>query len=87
MSRSFRDFPGWSDNNKGKKAAKRFANKKVRNTKGISNGGCYKKLYEQWNICDYNGRWYSINSFWNWCKEYHVYKDRAFKYFYKGYSK
>jgi uncharacterized protein YigE (DUF2233 family) len=33
--------------------SKRFANKKVRHTKGIQNGGAYKKVFCSWDICDY----------------------------------
>jgi hypothetical protein len=60
MAKSYKRHPGFSDHNQGKKWAKNQANRKVRHyTKGLSNGGNYKKLYEQWNICDYNSRHYS----------------------------
>jgi len=38
-----------------KKEEKRFANKAVRNTKDVPNGGAFKKFSCSWNIADY--RW------------------------------
>ena len=39
---------------------KKYANKKVRKTKNIPSGGAYKKVFEQYDICDWN---------WYWSKE------------------
>jgi len=44
---------GWTDHKSPRsKIAKRFANKKARNTKGIQNGGAYKQVFCSWDICD-----------------------------------
>ena len=55
MSRSFKHTPYTGE----KKSGKQFANRKVRrhlnNLKDLDKGCSYKKLYEQWNICDYSG--------------------------------
>lgn len=51
MSRSYKRTAGWKD--RAGKYMKKFANKKVRNTKIIPNGMFYKKLFESWNISDY----------------------------------
>ena len=42
------------------KNMKKYANKKVRKTKNIPSGGAYKKVFEQYDICDWN---------WYWSKE------------------
>ena len=39
------------------KGMKRCANKKVRHTKYLSNGGAYKKCFESWDISDYKYQW------------------------------
>ena len=59
MSRSYRKFHVVKDHNKGQK---KIANRKVRRTnklKSIKRGN-YKKMYPQWDICDY---------YWCWTKE------------------
>jgi hypothetical protein len=43
---------------------KKQANKRVRQTSGIDSGGAYKKVYEQWNICD-NAREFFVPSQWD----------------------
>jgi len=54
MSRSRKKVWGWTDHKSPhSKIAKRFANKKARHTKGIQNGGAYKKVFCSWDICDY----------------------------------
>jgi len=60
MSRSFKRFPGFSDNDHGKKYQKRQAARRARYNEDVPNGGAYKKLYEQWDICDYNCRYFEI---------------------------
>ena len=52
MSRSFRKHPMWIDSTM-KKHGKRYANRKVRHSKGLPNGSYYKRLYDSWEICDY----------------------------------
>lgn len=54
MSRSYKKQPYIKDHNRGQK---KLANRKVRNTPDISNGSYYKRVYQQWNICDYKWRW------------------------------
>ena len=60
MSRSYKKHLWTKDHNSG---AKRTANRKVRHTKEIADGGSYRKIYEQYNICDWkflhdpNPRW------------------------------
>ena len=55
MSRSFRKHPCVKD--PASKYMKRYANKKVRHTKDIPNGGAYKKVFESWEISDYCWFW------------------------------
>ena len=55
MSRSFRKHPCVKD--PARKYMKRYANKKVRHTKNIPNGGAYKKIFESWKISDYCWLW------------------------------
>jgi len=63
MSRSYKRFPGFADREGGtaKRYIKRCANRKVRKTYVVGNGGSYKKHFEQWDIEDYNFRFYSKN--------------------------
>lgn len=59
MSRSYKKTPGWKDHNKDVKA---IANRKARrfwHWEKTPSGGGYKRLTEQWNICDWNCRYYS----------------------------
>lgn len=58
MSRSYKKHPFYTDGSPGTtKESKKFANKKVRNTKNLPNGGAYKKTFESYNIHDYANRW------------------------------
>ncbi len=58
MSRSYKRCPVYTDGNPGTtKESKKFANKKVRNTEDMPNGGAYKKVYESYDIHDYIVRW------------------------------
>lgn len=54
MSRS-KKAPYWVDGSgtKWKKKAKKQANKVVKATKEVANGGSYKKIFESWLICDF----------------------------------
>lgn len=58
MSRSYKKHPRVKD--AANKGMKKFANKKVRHIKNIPNGKAYKKVFESWDISDYN---------WIWTKE------------------
>lgn len=51
MSRSRRKVASASCNDTW---AKRVANKKVRKTEDVIDGGFYRKVYDSWNIRDYN---------------------------------
>ena len=54
MSRSHKKNPWYTDHHvKSSQENKKFANKKVRNTEEIPNGGSYKKVSESWDICDF----------------------------------
>lgn len=58
MSRSYHKHPVATDGSpKTTQESKKFANKKVRNTEDIPNGGAYKKVSESWEIHDYKSYW------------------------------
>ena len=59
MSRSYKKNPGWSGRSRWSKLDKRFANKAVRNAKDVPDGKAYRRIYNPYNICDYNFRYYS----------------------------
>lgn len=58
MSRSYRR-PYYTDGygTRRKRYMKRYANKRVRKTKGVPNGRAYRKYHDPWDICDYKCRW------------------------------
>lgn len=62
MSRSYKDSPYCKESSASRhrchrpKFMKRQANKRVRKTEDIANGGAYKKLFSSWDICDYAWR-------------------------------
>lgn len=55
MSRSYKKHSRVKD--PANKNMKKFANKKVRRTKDVPNGKAYKKLFESWDISDWNWIW------------------------------
>ena len=58
MSRSYKKHPIYTDQWAGKKLGKKWANRKCRKHKDdIANGKQYRKLYESWNIYDYQSYW------------------------------
>ena len=69
MSRSYKKSPVATDQSCSRKYAngritkvrKRQANKRVRRTKDISNGGSFKKVSESWNINDFSYISFNIN--------------------------
>ena len=73
MSRSYKRTP-WCGNTKGK-AKKRDANSKVRmflkNLENELKYNAYKKVYETWDICDYENilTW---EEYWKLCQEMHT---------------
>ena len=52
MSRSYKHNAVMKDGNRSKKQDKRLANKAVRRT-DLASGCAYKRVYNQYNICDY----------------------------------
>lgn len=74
MARSYKKYPGFSDGDRPKKWNKKQANKKVRKFFDLSDGCNYKKLYERWNICDYNNRFYSKSHLLKYIDEEEIYK-------------
>ena len=73
MARSFKKTPGYTNSgSRGRKFAKRWANRKVRQIKGdLPNGGSYRKVYDSWNICDFKTIYYTpvmyrdyVNKLW-----------------------
>ena len=50
MSRSFKKTPGFCDRSP---YNKNQANRRARKNWAIANGGAYRKVFEQWNICDF----------------------------------
>lgn len=50
MSRSYKRVAVVKDRNRGQKTV---ANRRVRRQAGLFQGGEYKRLYETWNICDF----------------------------------
>jgi hypothetical protein len=57
MSRSYRKTPIVKDNKRGRKIAKRRANKRMRKKLDIHNGKAYRKVTNPWDIYDYVFRW------------------------------
>ena len=55
MSRSFKKSNWVKDPNN--KYMKRFANKKVRNSKDVPSGKAYKKVFSSYDISDYKWMW------------------------------
>jgi len=53
MSNSFKKSSVTTRRNLFTKMGKVQSNKKIRRTKGISNGGCFKRVYPSYNVCDY----------------------------------
>ncbi len=64
MSRSYKKHPRVKDS--ASKNMKRFANKKVRRTKEVPSGKAYKKLFESWDISDWNWRWTRQEAIHDW---------------------
>jgi hypothetical protein len=58
MSRSYKKYPGWSGRPAGP-YEKKTSNHKVRKALSIANGSAFKKVYNSYNIRDFNFRYYS----------------------------
>lgn len=52
MSRSYKKHPILKDGGKSKRIGKRFANRKVRRTKNLTDGCMYKNVYCRYDVCD-----------------------------------
>lgn len=82
MSRSRKKCGVIKDNGRSKKYDKRLANKAVRH-RDLASGCAYKRVYNQYNICDY---WHGVwgRSFWRsheWFgseEEYQAYLRRLY---------
>lgn len=66
MSRSYKKHPRVKD--EANKNMKRFANKKVRTNQDTfpSKGNSFKKIFESWNISDWNWRWSKEEAIKEW---------------------
>lgn len=80
MSRSYYKYPSFSsDGPNNRRYAKRQANKKVRRTKNIPNGGSYKKVYNTWNIVDWKCVYHTKTEILSYIKRYPWVKYHEFK--------
>lgn len=61
MSRSYKKHIWFKDHNSG---AKQEANRKVRRTPEIANGNAYRRVYGQWDICDWKFL-YDSHPYWS----------------------
>lgn len=57
MSRSRKKTPVLKEDGKSKKIDKRLANRAVRRTRDLPNGNAYRRVYDQYSICDYESRY------------------------------
>jgi len=73
MSRSYREpwlVEGYGT--KGKKWRKRYANKRVRQTKHVPDYKAYRKLTDPWEICDYKFRYDPKPRIWHYGGEIRI---------------
>lgn len=73
MSRSYKKTPGFTDHRQSgtKKEFKRFANKKVRRVDPeilLNDGAAYKKIYNQYDICDWKFLFFTEEELQRWEK-------------------
>lgn len=81
MSRSYKSHPYVKDNKRGRKSAKRQANKKVRRFhKELSNGKSYRKVYNPWQIYDWY-YYYPLSDAKRWDEKYDT--DTSVKHWYQ----
>lgn len=66
MSRSYKKHPRVKDS--ANKFMKKYANKKVRHAKDIPSGKAYKKVFESWDISDWNWIWTKEEAIKEWYK-------------------
>ena len=88
MSRSYKKYPFCKCENSCK-SGKKFANRKVRrHKKEISNGRSYKKLYESWDICDYQHKetWEGYQKWWKNPRWWQEPREVTYFEYYKSYK-
>lgn len=65
MSRSYKKIPLTKDSGKGKRFQKRKANKAVRKTGDLQDGGSFKKCSCSYDICDWKWGEYTWEEVWD----------------------
>lgn len=83
MSRSYKKTPIVKDNKGGRKAAKKEANRKVRQSKDVPNGKQYRKFYNPWDIYDYVMYCDSYKEMSSYRKDEEKAKKLWYKYYYR----
>lgn len=63
MSRSYKKTARCGDR---KTIGKKLANRKVRRKKELYNHNLYKKVYPQYDVCDYNSVFVSFEDYWKY---------------------
>lgn len=78
MSRSYKKTPRCGDT---KTTGKKFANRRVRRRplEEVYNRCSYKKLYEQWDICDYETVGYTFEAYWRSELKWAAWHNQMFK--------
>lgn len=79
MSRSYKKIPITTDHGKYTYQDKRNANKKVRHTEDLPDGGSFKKVFNSYDIRDYSWGNYTWEEVW---KEVNESEEKA-RYFYE----
>lgn len=69
MSRSYKKHYRTKDHNKGQKQKANQHLRRGKNKYLNLKGGDYKKLYPQWEICDWNWRWTREEAIESWYEE------------------
>lgn len=80
MSRSYKKTPITTDHGRSTSISKRWANKKVRNTEDVQNGGSFKKAFCSYDICDWKFGEYSWEETWEEINK----SEENMKYFYEN---
>ena len=90
MSRSYKKHSYCTDHHL-HNTMKRYANKKVRKTKGSFHGNEYKKLFCSYDICDYKFReteqmaieWWELHEVEGWYSTFEDFMKHWAKYYYR----
>jgi len=77
MSRSYKKHPYSGDGPHNKNHANRKVRRHLNNGGEMGNRCAYKKMYEQWDICDYYSKWSfaRYKSYYVYDKETNLYYD------------